>query len=69
MKTINPSTGEPIAEYRDHQPQEVPAIIESVNNAWLTWKSTTFDDRAILMKNAAAILRKNREEYARLMTL
>ncbi|MEI6682223.1 MAG: NAD-dependent succinate-semialdehyde dehydrogenase [Bacteroidota bacterium] len=69
MKSTNPSTGETIIEYRDQQPQEVSAIIESVNSAWLTWKSTPFDHRATLMKNAAAILRQKKEEYARLMTL
>jgi succinate-semialdehyde dehydrogenase/glutarate-semialdehyde dehydrogenase len=69
MKSTNPATGELIREYREHTPEEVSVIIEQVHQTWLKWKETTFEDRAVMMKNAANILRSRKEEFARLMTL
>jgi succinate-semialdehyde dehydrogenase/glutarate-semialdehyde dehydrogenase len=68
MLSINPATGLPIREYSEHSPSETDRIIQNTHNAWLSWKDTTFDQRSVLMKNAAQVLRNNKEEYARLMT-
>ena len=69
MKSMNPTTGEVIREYREHSASDVLNIISEVHDAWLTWKSTSFDARAALLKNAAKILRDRKEHFARLMTL
>ena len=69
MQSINPTTGEPIREYPDHSDSEIQEILGKTQNAWLDWRSTSFDRRSRLMHAAADILRKKRETYARLMTL
>ncbi|MDP1621112.1 MAG: NAD-dependent succinate-semialdehyde dehydrogenase [Bacteroidales bacterium] len=69
MKSMNPATGEIIREYRDHSSKEVEQIIRQVHSTWLTWKETSFGSRSLLMMKAANILRENKEEYARLMTM
>jgi len=69
MKSINPTTGDIIREYREHAEQEVQQIISEVYQEWSRWKATTFPSRAMLMKNAANILRDRKEQYAGLMTL
>ncbi|MEJ2542747.1 MAG: NAD-dependent succinate-semialdehyde dehydrogenase [Calditrichaceae bacterium] len=69
MKSINPSTGELIKEYHEHTSKEVSFIIEKANHTFLKWRETSFSDRSSLMKNAAKVLRKNINDYARLMSL
>ena len=69
MKSINPSTEKIIQEYEEHSPDEVNEIIEKVNQEWQSWKETTFEYRALLMKNAARLLRGKKETYAQLMTM
>jgi len=69
MKSIDPTTGNIIREYREHTREEVEQIIREVHNAWLLWKETSFESRSRLMKNAAQILRQKKDEFAMLMTL
>ncbi len=68
MKSFNPVNGELIGEYDEHSPSEVQLIIENVNKTWSAWKETSFETRAVLMKNAAQILRHRKEQFARMMT-
>lgn len=68
MKSINPVNNQLIREYTDHTPEEVKEIILAVHKEWENWKHTPFEYRAGLFRNAAEILRSNKESYARLMT-
>ena len=68
MKSINPTTNEVIREYREHTSDEVDVIVDSVHKEWKSWRETTFEYRARLFRNAAKILRSDKERYARLMT-
>lgn len=68
MKSINPATNSFIREYKEHTPDEVTEIITSVHQEWKNWKETSFKFRAELFRNAAKILRIDKEYYARLMT-
>lgn len=69
MRSINPATGEIIREYSENSENEVRQIIEKVHSDWLSWKETSFSQRAAVMKKAAQILRGKKEHYARLMTM
>jgi len=69
MKSINPENQQMICEYAEHTGLEVKQIIESVHQAWLAWKETSFEYRGGLFLKAAATLRARKEELARLMTL
>lgn len=69
MKSINPATNEIIKEYTDHTPEEVTRIIDQVNKKYLAWRNFSIPERAKLMFNAAAVLRKNRNKYAKTMSL
>lgn len=69
MKAINPATDELIEEYEEHTDEEVGRIIEKVHVEQCHWKTTTFETRRSLMHEAAAILRKNAEDYARTISM
>ncbi len=69
MKAINPATGEIIKDYREHSPEEVKEIIEKAQIEYQSWRQRSFAERRALMFNAGKILRKNKDNYARTITL
>ncbi|OQX70828.1 MAG: succinate-semialdehyde dehydrogenase [Candidatus Cloacimonas sp. 4484_275] len=68
MKSINPFTGAIIKEYKEMSEAEIKEAIAKTQKAFLKWRKTDFQTRARLMKNAAEILRKNAENYGKLIT-
>ena len=68
MKSINPATNELIKEYKPHSPSEVTRILEAVNHAWVSWKGTSFAERAERMFYAADRLVAERDECAAIIT-
>jgi succinate-semialdehyde dehydrogenase/glutarate-semialdehyde dehydrogenase len=69
MKAINPATGEMIKEYSEHTPDETKDIIGLADKEFKNWRRTDFGHRAGLMHKAAAILKDDRDKYARIMTM
>jgi succinate-semialdehyde dehydrogenase/glutarate-semialdehyde dehydrogenase len=69
MQSINPYTGEVVAEYREHSAAEVEEIITQVDRAFRSWKQTSFQERSVLMKNLQAKLLEKKEELAGMMVL
>ncbi len=66
--SINPYNNKIIKEYKELTPGEIKSKIENAHIAFLKWKETSFDFRAILMNKAADILQERSEEFAHLMT-
>jgi len=66
--SINPATGERIASYPVHTPEQVDAIVREAQAAFEQWRGTTFAERAKLMKRLAAVLRERQVADAQLMT-
>ena len=64
MQSINPFTGQVIQEYREYAPEEVEKIIVNVDQAYHSWKQTSFEQRAMCMKNLQARLLVQKEELA-----
>ena len=69
LKSINPANGQEIAAYEEMSTDEVNGIITAVNDTFNSWRKTSFSSRGELLKNAAAILQSNKEEFGRLMSL
>lgn len=67
IKAINPATGEVFESYEEAAPDAVDRIIEEVDAAFLEWRRTSIADRAVPLRKAAAILRAEAHDYARLM--
>ncbi len=66
---MNPATNENIREYEEPTVEEVRDIIARADQAFTRWRKTPFSERAVLMHEAANILRDRAGEFARLMTL
>ena len=69
MKSINPANNQLIKEYKEHSVGETARIVEKTNIAFENWRESKFTERTAKMHKVADILRQNREEYARLMTM
>ena len=69
IQTIDPTTEEVVKTFQEITWDETDNILKSTDAAFLEWKKTSFQERAVLMKKAAALLRKHPFDYASLMTL
>jgi succinate-semialdehyde dehydrogenase/glutarate-semialdehyde dehydrogenase len=67
IKSINPATGEVFESYDEAAPDAVNKIIGEVNDAFLDWRKRPIAERAGPMRKAAAILRAEAHDHARLM--
>ena len=66
--TINPATGEEVAEYQRIDVVEAKSKVAQSRKAYLGWKKTTFDERSVLMHKLAGVISDNKEKYAQLAT-
>lgn len=68
MRAINPANNLLIAEYPDHDDAEIEAKLALAAERFAEYRSTSFAERAALMRKAANVLRERSGTYARLMT-
>jgi succinate-semialdehyde dehydrogenase/glutarate-semialdehyde dehydrogenase len=66
--SINPATGKIIHEYKVHTPQEVSEKISRAHACFEKWRKEPIETRAEALKKVAAVLTKNKDSYARLIT-
>lgn len=64
MQSVNPFTGKIIKTYSEHTPEEVKSIINSVDQTFQEWKTTSFGQRKSLMKSLQTHLLEQKEELA-----
>ena len=65
----NPCTGEVLKTFPNTTDVEVEQTITGAHAAFLSWKETSFADRAKVMNKAAGLLCKNVEAHATLLTI
>jgi len=68
FKSINPMTGQVIAEYSQMSSTEVENTLEQAQAAQQAWRHVNFDERARLMLGAADVLLARQQEYVDMMT-
>lgn len=68
IETVNPATGKVIASYDNEGAEQVNAKVRAARQAFASWKKTDLAERADLMRKLGRVMRKNREEYARVVT-
>jgi succinate-semialdehyde dehydrogenase/glutarate-semialdehyde dehydrogenase len=68
FETVNPATGEPGRSYPAHTLDEAHAAAAAARATFEKWRRTSLADRAALMREAGAVLRRRSDEYAALMT-
>ncbi len=69
MQSINPATEAVLAAFDEFTPEQVDEALDQAHGAFSAWRETSFDERAALLRRAAAYLRAHKDELARLATL
>jgi len=67
-ETINPSTGQKVAQYERITAEDAKEKLASANNAFTKWKKKSFEERSVLMHKLADVLVENTEKFAQLAT-
>lgn len=67
IQSINPATGDTIRSYEETSPEAALSALQTADRAFEEWRRLDFAKRAGPLKAAATLLRKYREDYARLM--
>jgi succinate-semialdehyde dehydrogenase/glutarate-semialdehyde dehydrogenase len=68
MDAIDPSTGELIASYDEHESAEVERRLAAAAAGYAYWRKASPSARAEAVSSAGAVLRERRDELAALMT-
>jgi succinate-semialdehyde dehydrogenase/glutarate-semialdehyde dehydrogenase len=69
LRSVNPATGDLVREHEEMTPGEVSQILRTAPAAFEEWRRTSFAERALVLRRAAASLRARRDELARLMAV
>ncbi|MBC8130956.1 MAG: NAD-dependent succinate-semialdehyde dehydrogenase [Rhizobiaceae bacterium] len=67
-KSINPATGETIAEYEEHSAAAVEVTLERADRAFQDWRRSRFAERAALLLKAADLLDERQDRLGELAT-
>ncbi|MBL7989511.1 MAG: NAD-dependent succinate-semialdehyde dehydrogenase [Chlorobi bacterium] len=68
MRSINPATGQQIAEYPELKDRDLEAKLSLAASTAVSYRRTTFAKRAEWMRRAAMLLRMRKTNYAETMT-
>jgi succinate-semialdehyde dehydrogenase / glutarate-semialdehyde dehydrogenase len=68
IATVNPATGQVLKTFESLSDAQLEVKLQKAADTFLTYRKTPFAERARMMLNAAAILEKEKEHYARVMT-
>lgn len=68
QQTINPATGAVIATYELASDEQAVQTLRDAHDAFVTWRTTSIDERAGILREIARRLRANKDHYAALMT-
>jgi succinate-semialdehyde dehydrogenase/glutarate-semialdehyde dehydrogenase len=64
----NPYNGETLQEHKESTSEDIDKALEKATAAFKEWKTTSFSFRSKLMLKASEELKKNRQEYAEVIT-
>jgi succinate-semialdehyde dehydrogenase / glutarate-semialdehyde dehydrogenase len=67
--TISPYTGDTLATFPDASDAEVDTALDKADAAFKAWRQTSFSERGRILQNAADLLRRDGDAYAKLLTL
>jgi acyl-CoA reductase-like NAD-dependent aldehyde dehydrogenase len=68
IETLNPATGKVLASYDNESADAVAHKVRQAREAFASWKKMDISERAENMRRLGRVMRKNREEYARIIT-
>jgi succinate-semialdehyde dehydrogenase/glutarate-semialdehyde dehydrogenase len=67
--SLNPATGEQMAEFAPHSPEQVELALSRASRAQAAWRGRPLSERVQVLRRAAVLLRERKTRYAALITL
>ena len=68
ISSINPATGKVIGEVEMHTEEQVDQMLKKSAGTFREWKKTDVSERNELLRKFAELLRKNKQQYGKLIT-
>jgi succinate-semialdehyde dehydrogenase/glutarate-semialdehyde dehydrogenase len=68
-RSINPATGETIADYAEHTPEQIEASLAKAELGFRDWRHSRFAERTALLLRVADILDERRDRLAEIAVL
>lgn len=68
-QSINPATGELLLSFKEMSDTELETATATATACFTVWRDTSFADRAVIARKAAALMRERSDEFARPITL
>lgn len=65
--TVNPATGDALQAYDEMSSDDAALAVQEAHDGWLKWRTTTFAERARVLRATAGLLRSRTDELAELM--
>ena len=69
LTAVNPATGKVVHQFDCDSAADVERKIAKAQDAYQSWRKTSFAERAALLKKVASILREKNHEYGEHMTV
>jgi len=69
IKTVNPFTNEIVKEFEVMTTNQITTLIDKADEAFKSWKNTSFAKRAAIIHKVATIMRERKEALGKLATL
>ena len=67
-RSIDPSSGELLAEHPGHSPAEIEVLLATAHAAYLTWRTAPLDERTGVLSRAADVFERDVDRLALLLT-
>ncbi len=67
VETYNPATGKVHKKYQLQNEKEANQVIDNCHEAYLSWRETSMDERAKIVRKIGELLRENKDELAKMM--
>lgn len=69
IKTVNPFNNKVVKEFGVMAPEEIEACINAADQAYRSWRRTSFAERRGILQKVAEIMRNRKDELGKLATL
>ena len=68
IQTVNPATGVAGKSYEPHSIDQAREAAAAAHEAFRQWRRKSFEERSAVIRETAEVLRRRKDEFARLMT-
>ena len=69
IQTVNPNTNKVVKSFEEMTDKAVEAAVAQAEGAYVEWRKTSYEQRAVVLHKVASLMREKKEQLAALITL